>query len=117
MPARSSIDPSLASRWLLFDHHTRAIISILSAFKLLNYNGHGIGTLISITIHEALLNIVKALACLCLVLLADMFRSVSKTCLLEEVKLRTLIEAWIAEIFVGVHQLHKLIIFGDTELV
>ena len=57
--------------------------------------------LVSISIQEAFLHEVETLAGLSLMLLSDVLGSVAKAGLFEEVKLWTLIEAWISIVFVG----------------
>ena len=88
--------------WLLFDmqHHSWAFITVLNAVKLLQHKRDCICAFVSVSIHETLLDKVKAFTSLSLVLLAYMLRSVSKTGFFEEIEFGALIKARIAVVFV-----------------
>ena len=89
--------------WLIMDmyHHSRAFITIISAFKLLEYQEGGICRFVPVTIPEAFLNVVKAFARLGFMLLANMFWSVNETGLLQEVVIRSLKEARVTVVSVS----------------
>ena len=102
------------SPWLLLnlDDHSRALITILSALKLLNDDRCSTSAFIPISIKKTFLHKVKAFARFSFMLLSDMLWSVSKAGLFKEIELWTLIEAWIAVIFVGMKQLHGLLVLS-----
>ena len=81
--ATSSVIATMTTclHWLGVDvhYHPRAFIAIVSAFELLQNLGRGICGFVPISVHEAFLDIVEALARLCLMLLADVLRGVSET--------------------------------------
>ena len=97
--------------------HSGTLIAVIRRFKLLKDERRVSFTFIPITIQEAFLDEVEALACFCLMLLSDVFGSISKTCLLQEVILWTLIETWVAIALVGKQELHRVLIFSNSKLI
>lgn len=99
------------------EDHSRAFIPILHTVEPLNNVRGGIGAFIPVSKEEAFLNEIKALGRLSFMLLANVLWSVTETCLFEEIEFRTLIEAWVAIVFVRIEQLHWLLVPSDAQFV
>lgn len=99
------------------DDHPWTLVTVVCALKLLKHDWSCICAFVPVSKHETLLNEVKALARLRLMLLSNVFGSVTEAGFFQKVELRSLEEARVAKVFIGEKELHWLLDLGHSELV